>query len=132
MYNMVVRSSGNLIPEKGYKNHARDWATITAKFPKLAVFNDCICESLAVTNTAIIMMACDILKINTVFMKDYPTHLTGTPRLINLCKTFGADRYLSGISGKNYLDLPMFEREKIEVVFQDEATMDKRPLYELL
>lgn len=132
MYNMVVRASGSLISEKGYKDPERDWRRITTAFPKLKEFDECIGESLLVTNLAIILRACHILKINTPIIPDFPSSLTGTPRLINLCKTFGATRYLSGISGRNYLDLEMFAAEGIEVVFQDEATMDKRPLYEIL
>jgi hypothetical protein len=40
-------------------------------------------------------------------------------RLLNLCRHFGATRYLSGDAARDYLDAPLFERHGIEVVWQD-------------
>jgi hypothetical protein len=40
-------------------------------------------------------------------------------RLVNLCLHFGARRYLSGSSARAYLDAGLFERNGIEVVWQD-------------
>lgn len=45
--------------------------------------------------------------------------LKGTERLLAILKELGADYYLSGPSGKNYLDLSLFEKQRIEVEFQD-------------
>ncbi len=42
-----------------------------------------------------------------------------TERLVNICKEFDADTYLSGPGGRNYMDLEQFEKENIKVVFQD-------------
>ena len=39
-------------------------------------------------------------------------------RLVNICRRFGAARYLSGDSAQNYLDLRLFEREGITVEWQ--------------
>lgn len=38
--------------------------------------------------------------------------------IINICKRFGADTYLSGIGAKNYMDLKKFENSDIEIKFQ--------------
>ena len=40
-------------------------------------------------------------------------------RLINICRHFGATRYLSGSAAREYLDVPLFERNGIEVEWQD-------------
>ena len=40
-------------------------------------------------------------------------------RLVDCCKHFGADTYLSGDGAQAYLDLALFEKEKIRVVFQN-------------
>ena len=39
--------------------------------------------------------------------------------ILNLCKTVGADIYISGALGKNYLDDNLFHENGIEVVYQD-------------
>jgi hypothetical protein len=39
--------------------------------------------------------------------------------IIAQCKSVGADVYLSGIGGHNYLDLSLFEKSQIKVVFQN-------------
>ncbi len=132
MYNMVVEKDGLPIVDTAYKNHARDWSNITNAFPSLSVFDECIGPSMYLTNVQIIIEACKLLNISAQITSDHYTHLRGTERLINLCKTFGADRYLSGISGLKYLDLDMFEKAGIEVVFQDKNKMDNRPLFEVI
>src|SRR5947209_16230470 len=42
-----------------------------------------------------------------------------TERLVNLCKTFGADTYLSGPKGRDYLELAQFSEAGIQVNFHD-------------
>lgn len=39
--------------------------------------------------------------------------------VLNLCKNVGADTYLSGPQGRNYLDLPAFDKAGIEVLYHD-------------
>ena len=39
-------------------------------------------------------------------------------RLYKLCKHFGVNRYLSGDSARNYLDLDLFERNNVSVIWQ--------------
>jgi hypothetical protein len=43
----------------------------------------------------------------------------GTQRLVELCKLYKADTYISGIHGREYLELHLFEKEGIKVVFQE-------------
>ena len=42
-------------------------------------------------------------------------------RLLRLCQHFGAERYLSGSAARVYLDVELFARHGIEVVWQDFA-----------
>lgn len=42
---------------------------------------------------------------------------SGTVRLVNITKELGADKYLTGMGGLNYLDYNLFEKNSIEVEF---------------
>lgn len=42
-----------------------------------------------------------------------------TERLVNICQTFKADTYLSGVGGRKYLDLKKFKKQNIKVIFQE-------------
>ncbi|KFM20956.1 WbqC-like family protein, partial [Marine Group I thaumarchaeote SCGC AAA799-B03] len=44
---------------------------------------------------------------------------TSTERLVNVCKAVGADTYLSGISGRDYLDEKLFEKNNIKLRYQN-------------
>lgn len=42
-----------------------------------------------------------------------------TQRIIDICKRLGADTYLSGAGGKDYMDESLFEKEKIKLMYQN-------------
>lgn len=42
-----------------------------------------------------------------------------TDLLVNICQIVGADTYLSGPGGKEYMDLDKFKKENINVIFQE-------------
>jgi hypothetical protein len=42
-------------------------------------------------------------------------------RLVNICRHFGATRYLSGSAAREYLDVALFARNDIAVEWQDFA-----------
>ena len=44
---------------------------------------------------------------------------TATDRLVNTCKAVGADTYISGIGGKNYLDEGSFSKNGLSLVYQN-------------
>ena len=48
-----------------------------------------------------------------------------TERLIDLCKKLGADTYLSGAGGRDYMEESRFAEEKIKLIYQD----FKHPVY---
>jgi len=47
-----------------------------------------------------------------------PAELEATDRLIAICQAVGANTYLSGVGGREYLDLAPFEEAGIGVLFQ--------------
>jgi len=49
-----------------------------------------------------------------------------TERLINTCKAVGADTYVSGSGGRNYIDPRLFENERIRLVYQEYAPVPYR------
>ncbi|MBI4051257.1 MAG: WbqC family protein, partial [Elusimicrobia bacterium] len=42
-----------------------------------------------------------------------------TERLVNLCKKVGARTYLAGAGGRDYMDLKLFDKAGIQVIFQE-------------
>lgn len=50
---------------------------------------------------------------------DLPVTGHGPQLLLDICKHLGADRYLSGMCGRDYLDTNAFVREGVEVVFHE-------------
>ncbi len=60
------------------------------------------------------------LGIKIEIIKESELHVSGssTERLINVCKTVGADTYVSGIGGKNYLEEKLFEKNNVKLEYQ--------------
>ncbi|KAF0151045.1 MAG: hypothetical protein FD143_2278 [Ignavibacteria bacterium] len=135
-HTMSIQQGLDLIINKKYVTPIKDWNNIKKSLAAyesiLNEFDNCISESHSETNTAIINKIASILKIKTKIVLDYETHLTATERLIKLCIDNGANTYLAGLSGRKYLDLTLFERENIKVVFQDESLIKRTPILEVL
>lgn len=68
-------------------------------------------------NLAWIREICSILdiKTNTMFSSTLDLKSKGSQRMLDMCIKLGADEYLSGPSGKNYLSLEEFEKQGIKV-----------------
>jgi hypothetical protein len=92
----------------------------------------CISENLLVTNTKLIHHICDKLSIATKIVTDFPTDLTKTERLVDICCANNADTYLSGPSGEKYIDLNLFEKRGIDVIYQDQNNTTKTPILDTL
>ena len=41
-------------------------------------------------------------------------------------------KYISGIGGRNYMDINLFLENEIELIFQDEENMIKKPILQIL
>lgn len=131
-YTMSVKKGLEPISNKIYVNPYSDWEKIKSKLKKyntiLNNFDSCISENLAETNKKIIFKICELLEIKTKVISDYPTDFKSTERLIHLCKSNNATHYLSGLGGKKYLDLDLFEKNDIKLIFQNETTIEKKPI----
>jgi hypothetical protein len=118
---MSVNKGNDFIFNKKYTQPEHDWTKIKKRLFKyekqLSKFDNCISINLAETNICIIKKVCDILNIKTKIVFDYETELTKSERLVDLCKTYGASTYLSGPSGKKYLNIETFNEAKIKVDF---------------
>jgi hypothetical protein len=72
---------------------------------------------------------CEFLGINTKLVKASDLDVSGkrSQLLVNICKKVGATEYLSGPTGKVYLedDRPIFEEAKIKIIYHDY----KHPIY---
>ena len=135
-YTLSVNNKIEKIINKNYINVWKDWNKIKTKLPEyrkyLELFNNCINYNLLFCNTNIIYKICDLLNIKTKIVSDYPTELRKTERLVDICKHYNATKYLSGPSGKNYLDFSLFEKENIEVEIQDQTNIPKISALEYL
>lgn len=131
-YTMSVNKGLDPINSKVYIDPQVDWGRIKSKLkmPMLDYFDFCIKNNLFDTNVCIIKRLAALMEIETKIAYDYRTNLTGTDRLIDLCKKNGATKYLSGVSGRKYLELEKFEREGIEVEFQENII--NKPILEMI
>lgn len=78
--------------------------------------------NLAELNYDLITAVCSILDLNPKFTKSSAlgeTEARRTEALIEMLKKVGADTYFSGKSGKNYLDIDLFEKSGINIIFQN-------------
>ena len=78
-------------------------------------------EYLVELNIEIIKFLFNKLKIKTktLFSSELRISDKGSNRILEICKILNADRYISGISGKKYLLIDDFERQKIKLEFQN-------------
>ena len=68
------------------------------------------------------------LKTKLVIASDLELREEPTERLIDICKTLNGHKYLAGKDGNKYMNLELFDKEGIEVIFQD----FKHPVYNQL
>ncbi len=72
-------------------------------------------------NMYLIKMLMKLFKIETPLILSSSLKASGqkTDRLLAQCKEVGADVYLSGIGGRNYLDVQLMEDAGVKVLFQE-------------
>ena len=78
-------------------------------------------QTLGEVNVAAIRMLVKMLGITTplVMASDYSVTTVNTQRLIDLCQKMGADTYLSGVGGEDYMDMALFKENNISLLVQD-------------
>ena len=135
-YTMSTNKGLDPINTKKYLYSSKDWNVIKNLLPEykniLGLFDECVSDSLSQTNSNIIIKIKEFLNIKTEIVFDYQTNLTSTDRLVDICLKYGVKTYMSGVSGKKYLDITKFNDNGINVIFQQEETMIKIPILEIL
>lgn len=115
------------------KNWKKEYLrTITYCYSKYPFFNDvfplleeCInidTEYFADINIAIIKAFCNALDIHTEYIRSSEIDYGGgfkSDLNLNITKAVGGDVYISGPSGRDYLDMESFDRAGLKVVFND-------------
>ncbi|MBN1674498.1 MAG: WbqC family protein [Kiritimatiellae bacterium] len=72
------------------------------------------------TATALWLRACFGIVTPTLVCSDLPEFdAEPTRRLIDICRHVEADTYLAGAGGRDYMDIGLFERSGLRLVFQD-------------
>ena len=116
-------------------DHSKSWqrnylGRIQASYAKAPYFNDFFssleeifsknCERLLTLNLKLINMLRNCFKVDTpCFMASdlVQSGYSGSDLILQLCLKCGADEYLSGPDGKNYLRLDQFQENGIEVIY---------------
>lgn len=78
-------------------------------------------EKLSALSMKIINSVLSYLEIKTPYKmsSEYGTTSVSSQRIIDLCKKSGADTYLSGAGGREYMDEKLFADNNIKLVYQD-------------
>ena len=97
-----------------YEDHIE--AIYTDKYDKLIDLN---------MNIINVLKGAFSIKTKIVFTSELGFTSRSTERLVDVTEALGGDVYLSGSSGRNYLDVSIFEGRGIRVEFQD----FKHPVY---
>jgi WbqC-like protein len=109
----------------------KHWRTIEERYrhspgfpdyaPALSAIYERSWDSLGELNEALIREFLGFLDIRTPVkrLSDLSSGGKATELIINFCRELGADQYLSGVHGKDYLDRAAFEEAGIRLTFQE-------------
>jgi hypothetical protein len=132
----VLHDFGQKINEVKIKDPERsldkNWRTIQTNYGKAPYFKKYAdvykeiyslkTEKLNELNCNIIIKTAEILGIKTNFIRssELPQiNSTSTAALIELSKSVGADTYISGAEGKNYIDMDLWNNSGLIIKFQN-------------
>ena len=108
----------------------KHWRSLCASYGKTSCFSRyreeferfyaCSWDLLSPLNCDSVRLLARLLGITTPMELSSPYNFPGasTQRLVNICRHFNADIYLSGAGGKEYLDTGLFRKAGIGVEFQ--------------
>lgn len=90
-------------------------------FPSISELLSAPWERISELDIALIHYFLDCLACKTEIVRSSKLKVTGDrcERLLNFCKHFSAEKYLSGNAAQSYLDLDMFGNHGIEVEWQN-------------
>jgi hypothetical protein len=109
------------------------WRTIAGSYARAPYFKefkpvveelylDCRETLLSEINFRFLSAICDFLEIKTKLVRSSEFTLSGensSERLMNLCLDLGAQEYLTGPAARDYLNVEIFERNKVAVKWMD-------------
>jgi hypothetical protein len=74
---------------------------------------------LATLNIATFTALCDVIGVSSQFVRSSELDVPGSAsqRVLDVCKSLGATRYISGPSARSYLDEPSFDDAGIELCY---------------
>jgi hypothetical protein len=124
-------SRSDIIVNKKYVNSEVDWLRIKSNLEgyDLTEYDAAISTDLYKTNTSIIRKILFDLQISTPIYDDVMAPgIDPNERIITLCKVHGADEYLTGPSGKKYLDQDLFSRNSIRIIDFNYLETDRLPI----
>ena len=133
------RIDETVVADPGWHDtHWRSLHHAYARAPHFAAFSPSIREayaalagepSLSRINRHLVESVCAALGIRTPlrWSSEYPRDEGRNERLLGICLAAGADAYLSGPAARAYLDVGLFERAGVEVVFADYAGYPEYP-----
>jgi hypothetical protein len=110
---------------KCYVDPVNNWLKIKQKLnsKQLNEFDPLIGESLLETNSEIIKLIASKLGIKTEIQYDWEMpENNASEKIVNLCRRFGATTYLSGPSGKNYLNTDLFNKSEIKIEYHESGS----------
>lgn len=89
-------------------------------------------EKLIDLNMSIIDFLRKAFDINTkiVFSSEFELKSSSSQKILDIVKAVGGDVYLSGSMGHNYLDVSLFEKDGIDVIYQDFKEIVYKQRYE--
>ena len=128
----ISRSSyrpGKMI--KTLEQEYKDYPYFNLIMPNLTYYLKCAKEdqSLCELNEHLIRWICDLLDIKSKIIKASSLPLfVGTPteKILGICNQSNANVYLSGTSGKNYLEEELFEAANIRLEYQSLSPSQKK------
>jgi hypothetical protein len=116
-------------PRKSLKNNWMKIQTLYGKAPFFKQYSGTFeniysndYSNLAELNYDLITAICNVLNLNPKFIRSSSfgeIKSKSTEALIDMCKIAGADTYISGESGKNYLDTDLIKKSGISIIFQN-------------
>lgn len=124
-FGQSINETRMVLFEKNHKKFIRALQMNYSKAPyfdeimPLFSYNDFSCDLLSIFNERLIHRVADYLEIHTPIRRSSELMgITGssTERLISICKSLGADKYLAGFGSKNYQDDELFIQSGIEPV----------------
>lgn len=59
------------------------------------------------------------IKIEIIRESELKIPTSSTQRLVDVCKKIGADTYVSGVGGRQYMDESIFEKNNLKLIYQD-------------